>query len=118
METKVTRNTNCSDLFAYEDIEYACDICKRKIDILTAKRNVRRNLLGNISKRKQWQQSWLASYATHVNKTLLHTKVCNFLDVPLNFDVQNECKCSKGESNQSPHASKKIIRPTQVEHRM
>ena len=109
MKTTTSRNTTYSGLFAHEDVEHDCDICKRKIDVLTPKRNIRRKLNSTISKIKQCQEPWLSPHATNVNKKIFHTKACNFLDVLPYFEVQNECKYSKGKSNQASHASKTNI---------
>ena len=37
----ITRNTTCSNLFNSNELEYCCEICRKKVDILTISRKPR-----------------------------------------------------------------------------
>ena len=91
----ITRNTTCCDLFDFNEIEFCCDNCKPKVDVLSFKRKVKKQSNKDKHFSNKCRQPWTALHASNVSKTLHHLKVCECLNVESSVAIEDECKHSK-----------------------
>ena len=91
----ITRNTTCHNLFDFSEIEYCCDNCKPKVDILSFKRKAKKQSNKEKHFTNRCAQPWTASYASTISKTLHHVKVCEYLKIDSTVALENECKYPK-----------------------
>ena len=100
-----SRSTTCVDLFDSTELEYCCDMCRPRIDILSHSRK-KKKTSNDISKRNKCERPWLMDYVTNNNKGVFHKKFCLHLDYPTDLKLDDECKCDKNKSSSISSTSK------------
>ena len=91
----ITRNTTCCNLFDFNEIEYCCEECEPKVDVLSFKRKAKKRSDKDKHFTNRCEQPWTASRASTVSKTLHHAKVCNHLNIDSAISLENEHKHPK-----------------------
>ena len=91
----ITRNTTCCDLFDFNEIEFCCDNCKPKVDVLSFKRKAKKQSSKDKHFSNKCRQPSTASHASSTSKASRHLKVCECLSVESSVATEDERKCSK-----------------------
>ena len=91
----ITRNTTCCSLFDSDELEYCCDICKGKVDVLSHARRKKKQSNKDKHLSNKCSQPWTASYATNYSKALHHMKVCDYLNFETTIVIEDEFKHNK-----------------------
>ena len=104
----ITRNTTCEDLFTSDELQCCCSRCYKKLDSLTCKRPSKQVKNRNIkNSRNKCEHQWDSSCATTTSKALRHKEACDLLGLPMDFILNDECKCGKETNEGKPCNSKK-----------
>ena len=77
----ITRNTTCSNLFNSNELEYCCEICRKKVDILTISRKPRKYSNKDKHRVNKCKQPQTASYASSASRALHYAKICEYLNI-------------------------------------
>ena len=110
----ITRNTTCIDLFSSDELYYCCNKCSKLLDPLSIRKPKKQIDNRKISLRKKCEQQWDSRYAATASRVLRHKEVCEKLDLPLDFIVQDDYKYTKETNEGKPCTGKKPSQPEQT----
>ena len=105
----ITRNTTCVDLFSSDELHYYCNKCSKILYPSSIRKPKKQVDNRKISMRKKCEQQWDSRCAATTSKALRHKEACEKLDLPLDFILQDDCKCTKETNEGKPCAGKKTL---------